>query len=323
MRVSRKMILAIMVGLLVFAGASVGVASEVYPSEPIRLIVPYSPGGGTDTSARIVADGMSKYIDEPVIVENRPGASGTVGTLLAAGEKPDGYTILFGIQATMAMNPSLFKAAKYSPDDFDGVALISESPYLITVPGDSPVNNYEDFAKAAQEGMTMANGGSSALLAARLLAKKADLAFTNVPYPGTGAAISDILSGRVDACISSPVSPLSHIKTGALKPILVTGLERFPLLPETPTAAELGFENFKVVGWYGVVAPKGVPRERLDILNEAFNKTVADPVISKKLSDVGVVPFKGGWNVDQVTGFIKQEYDFWSAEIKDAGLKAK
>lgn len=323
MRAKKGISLVLFTAILVFAMASVAMGAGDYPAEPIRLIVPYSPGGGTDTSARIVADGMSKYIDQPVIVENRPGASGTVGTLLAAGEEADGYTILFGIQATMAMNPALFKAAKYSPEDFDGVAMISESPYLITVPGDSEVDNYEEFAAAAQEGMTMANGGSSALLAARLLAKKADLAFTNVPYPGTGAAISDILSGRVDACISSPVSPLSHIKAGSLKPILVTSMERFHLLPDTPTADELGFEGFKVVGWYGVVAPKGVPRERLDILNEAFNNTVSDPVVNKKLSDVGVVPFKAGWNVDEVTEFIKEEYEFWSAEIKDAGLEAK
>lgn len=321
---TKRAILAGFASAFALAALPAAQAADDFPAEPIRLIVPYSPGGGTDVTARIVAEAVSEDIGQPVVVENRPGASGTVGTLLAAREKADGYTLLFGIQATMALNPSLFKAATYKPkEDFDGVALISESPYVITVPGASDINTYEEFAKAATDRMTMANGGSAALLASRLLARDADLKFSNIPYSGSGAAISDILAGRVDALISSPVSVLPHIESGALKPILATSADRYHALPQTPTADELGFEGFKVVGWYSIVAPKGVPQDRLEKLNAAFNKAVADPKTSQRLSEIGVTPSGLALGQQAVTDYIAKEYDLWTAEIADAGLEAK
>lgn len=322
--ISKRNLLSALAGALVLAAAQPAFAQDSFPEKPIRLIVPYSPGGGTDTTARIVADNMSQHLGQPVVVENRPGASGTVGTLLAKEAKADGYNILFGIQATLALNPSLFKAATYdSKTDFTGIAILSESPYVITVPGDSEIDTYEDFAAAAKESMTMANGGSAALLAARLLARQGDLSFTNIPYPGSGDAISDILAGRVNAMISSPVSVLPHIDSGALKPILVTSPVRYAALPDVPTAEELGFDDFNVVGWYSVVAPAGVPQERLDILSEAFNKTLADPEIRAKLEGIGVTPSSRGLDSAETTAFIASEVDLWSKEIADAGIEAK
>lgn len=320
---SRKISFFVLLALVVLASASTGFAASDYPSQPIRLIVPFSPGGGTDVCARIVAEGMSKYLDQPVIIENRPGASGTVGTLLARGEKADGYTLLFGIQATLAMNPMLYKSAKYSPKEFDAVALLTESPYLIYVSGKSEIMNREDFLEASKKRVTLANGASAAYLAARLLEKRMGVQFAHIPYSGTGPAISDILAGRVDACISSPVAPLPHIKSGAMRPILVTGMERIPDLPDTPTANEMGFEGFKVVGWYGVVAPKGVPRDRLEMLNDVFNKTIADEKTKERLLAVGLIPNSDAFKVDDVKKFIDGEYELWAAEIKDAGLEAK
>lgn len=318
---SKKTILSAVLSALALTLSS-GSWAEDFPDKPIRLIVPYSPGGGTDVTARIVAEGIAKYIPQPLLVENRPGASGTVGTMLASREKADGYTLLFGIQATMALNPSLFKAARYQPkEDFDGIALISESPYVITVPGDAGIDNYEQFAAAAGERMTMANGGSAALLASRLLAKQGQLNFSNIPYPGSGAAISDILAGRVNALISSPVSVLPHIEVDTLKPILVTSQERFPALPDTPTAEEVGFDGFKVVGWYGIVAPHGVPQDRLDLLNAAFNKTVNDPDVKMQLEVVGVIPSTAQLSARETSDYIAREYDRWTAEIKEAGLE--
>ncbi|GGF07825.1 tripartite tricarboxylate transporter substrate binding protein [Stappia taiwanensis] len=319
---TKRVFLAGVVSAFALAAFPAAQAAEDFPTKPIRLIVPYSPGGGTDVTARIVAEAVAADIGQPVVVENRPGASGTVGTLLAKREKADGYTLLFGIQATMALNPSLFKAASYAPkEDFDGVALISESPYVITVPGKSEINTYEDFAAAASERMTMANGGSAALLAARLLARDADLKVSNIPYSGSGAAISDILAGRVNALISSPVSVLPHVASGALKPILVTSAERYPALPDAPTAQELGFKDFKVVGWYSIVAPAGVPQTRLDRLNAAFNKAVADPATRTHLSEIGVTPSSLNLDAKAVSDYIGREYDLWTAEIAEAGLE--
>ncbi|EKF40042.1 Bug family tripartite tricarboxylate transporter substrate binding protein [Nitratireductor indicus] len=321
---TKRAFLTVAASAMALAMTSAGHAAEDYPKEPIKLIVPYSPGGGTDVTARIVAEGMAKNLAQPIIVENRPGASGTVGTLLAKSAKADGYTLLFGIQATLALNPSLFKSATYAPkDDFAGVALISESPYVITVPGKAGIADYKQFAEAATERMTMANGGSAALLAARLLARDAGLKFSNIPYSGTGAAISDILAGRVNALISSPVSVLPHIESGALKPILVTSTTRYHALPDTPTAEELGFKGFNVVGWYSIVAPKGVPQDRLDMLNEAFRKTIADEAIAKRLMDVGVTPAPGKLTAAETSEYIAREYDLWTKEIADAGIEAQ
>ncbi|WP_289044209.1 tripartite tricarboxylate transporter substrate binding protein [uncultured Aliiroseovarius sp.] len=322
--ITKRTLLSAVVGALALSVAVPAVAEEAFPEKPIRLIVPYSPGGGTDTTARIVADSMSKYVGQPVVVENRPGASGTVGTLLATQAETDGYTILFGIQATLALNPSLFESATYdAKEDFTGIALISESPYVITVPGNSEIDGYQSFAARATENMTMANGGSAALLAARLLARHGNLQFTNIPYSGSGDAISDILAGRVNAMISSPVSVLPHIESGALKPILVTGTERYAALSDTPTADELGYDGFNVVGWYSVVAPVGVPQDRLDILSEAFNNTVTDPNVQEKLLGIGVTPSTRGLDSAGTTAFIASEVDLWSKEIEDAGITPK
>lgn len=323
MMMARKFLIATLVVLSVFSLVFPVLAADDYPSQPIRLIVPFSPGGGTDVCARIVAEGMSKQIGQPVIVENRPGASGTVGTLLAREEKADGYTLLFGIQATLAMNPMLFKSAKYSPEEFDAIALLTESPYLIYVSGKSAIKSKEEFLTAAKDRLTLANGGSAAFLAARLLEKRMGVQFAHIPYSGTGPAISDILSGRVEAGISSPVAPLPHIESGAMLPILVTGMNRIPHLPETPTANEMGFKDFNVVGWYGIVAPRGIPRERLETLNKAFNKTVADEKTKERLLAVGLIANTQALNVDEVTEFILAEYELWKEEIKDAGLEAK
>lgn len=321
---TKRTLLSIAAGALALTVAAPVIAQDAFPEKPVRLIVPYSPGGGTDTTARIVADNMKEYLGQPVVVENRPGASGTVGTLLATQAEADGYTILFGIQATLALNPSLFKSATYnSKEDFSGIAVISESPYVVTVPGDSEISDYEGFAAAATENLTMANGGSAALLAARLLARQADLSFTNIPYSGSGDAISDILAGRVNAMISSPVSVLPHVESGALKPILVTSTDRYAALPDTPTADELGFDGFNVVGWYSVVAPAGVPQERLDVLSDAFNKTIANPDVQAKLESIGVTPSRRGLNSAATTEFIASEVDLWGQEIKDAGIEPK
>lgn len=299
-------------------------AQDAFPSKPIRLIVPYSPGGGTDVTARIVADAMADHLSQPIVVENRPGASGTVGTILAKQSAADGYTLLFGIQASLALNPSLFKAADYNAkNDFVGISLLTESPYVITVPGDSDISDFASFKTAATEGMTMANGGSAALLAARLLARQADLNLTNIPYAGSGDAISDILAGRVNSMISSPVSVLPHIESGALRPILVTSEERYPALPETPTAQEVGFDGFAVSGWYSIVAPAGLSEDRLALLNEAFNAALADETTQNRLIDAGVLPSARALDAAATTAFIAGEIDRWSAEIADAGIEAK
>ncbi|GAA5071501.1 tripartite tricarboxylate transporter substrate binding protein [Roseibacterium beibuensis] len=305
------------------AGAQ-GALAQTFPSEPIRMIVPYNPGGGTDVTARILAEALADVLPQPVVIENRPGASGIVGTVLATTAEPDGHTLLFAIQATVALNPSLFHAATYdAATDLDAVALLTEAPYVITVPGDSAIADLDDLVAAAsgEVRFTMANGASAAYLGAALLAAETGATFEHIPYSGTGDAISDALSGRVDALISSPVAVLPHIESGALRAIVNTGANRFPMLPDVPTVQESGIDGFNVAGWYAVAAPAGVPEDRLEILNAAFNEVIAREDVVEQLLQAGVVASPMGLEAAEVSAFFQREIDLWSAEIEAAGIE--
>lgn len=301
-----------------------GAMAETFPSEPIRLIVPYNPGGGTDVTARILAEALDGVLSQPLVIENRPGASGIVGTILASEAKPDGHTLLFAIQATVALNPSLFHAATYdAAQDLDAVALLTEAPYVVTVPGDSRIESVEDLiATASGDGrFTMANGASAAYLGAELLARETGARFEHIPYSGTGDAISDALAARVDALISSPVAVLPHIESGALRAIVNTGANRFPMLPDVPTVQEGGIDGFNVAGWYAIAAPAGVPQERLDMLNAAFNEVIARPDVAERLLQAGVAASPDAMTAAEVQAFFEREIDLWSGEIEAAGIE--
>ena len=305
------------------AGAPVALA-ESFPSEPIRLIVPYNPGGGTDVTARILADALDDVLPQPVVIENRPGASGIVGTVLATEAEPDGHTLLFAIQATVALNPSLYHEATYdAATELDAVALLTEAPYVITVPGDSPIADFDDLIAAAsgEARFTMAHGASAAYLGAELLAGETGAKFEHIPYSGTGDAMSDALSGRVDALISSPVAVLPHIESGALRAIVNTGANRFPMLPDVPTVQESGIDEFNVAGWYAIAAPAGVPEDRLEMLNAAFNEVIAREAVVEQLLEAGVAASPMGMDVGEVAAFFQREIDLWSAEIEAAGIE--
>jgi len=307
----------------VFGGELTAVA-QAFPSQPIRLIVPYNPGGGTDVTARILAEALTGILPQPLVIENRPGASGIVGTLLASQAEPDGHTLLFSIQATIALNPSLFHAATYDPAaDFDGVALLTDAPYVITVPGTSEITDFRGLIAAASNGgrFTMANGASAAYLGAELLARETGAQFQHIPYSGTGDAISDILAGRVDALISSPVAVLPHLESGALRAIVSTGANRFPMLPDVTTVQENGIDGFNVSGWYAIAAPAGVPQGRLDVLNAAFNEAIGRADVQERLLQAGVAASLLRLDAAEVSDFFDREITLWSAEIDAAELE--
>lgn len=308
-------------GLIVAAPAAI---ADSFPTQPIRLIVPYNPGGGTDVTARILAEALDGVLPHPLVIENRPGASGIVGTTLATQARPDGHTLLFAIQATIALNPSLFHAATYDPaTQLDAVALLTESPYVITVPQSSSVMTLDDLVAAASGAgqFTMANGASAAYLGAELLARETGARFEHIPYSGTGDAISDVLAARVNALISSPVAVLPHIESGALRAIVGTGANRFPMLPDVPTVQETGIDGFNVNGWYAIAAPAGVPQERLDMLNAAFNQAIAREDVAARLLQAGVAASPDGLNAAETQAFFHREIALWSAEIEAAGIE--
>lgn len=309
-----------------FAAATLQIGSgwaQTYPQQPIRFVVPFSSGGGTDVVARIYADELTKSLGQPVLVDNRPGAEGIVGTSAAAAAAPDGYTILLVLQATMALNPSLYKATNYDPaKDFTPIARISEAPYVVVVHPSLGVKSLDELAKKAKaepSKINYASGASAAFLASELLQKTMDVKFSHIPYKGSGPAITDLLSGRVGLMLSSPVSVLPHIKSGKLVPLAVTGLQRSPSLPEIPTVAELGYPGFDVVGWYGVSAPRGTPAPIAAKLAEAFAAAAGKPEVRASLERAGVDPASS--TPQQFSNYIGSELERWTGLIKEAGIQ--
>lgn len=303
--------------------ASQPVLAQDYPTKPIRFIVPFNAGGGTDVTARIVAGEMSKTLGQPVLVENRPGAQGIAGTKAGAEAAPDGYTIVFVLQATMALNPSLYLATNYDPvKDFEPVAQISESPYVIAVHPSLGVSNIAELVKLAKENsgkVNYASGAAAAHLSSLLFQRAIGVEMTHIPYSGSGQALTDLLSGRVGVMLSSPVSVLPHIQAGKLKAIGITSAQRSPSLPDVPTVAESGYEGFEVSGWYGIAAPKGTPADIVARLNKAVVDALASPEVKKSLEAAGVEAKSS--SPEELAKLIPSEIERWSALIKEAGIK--
>ncbi|MET3792796.1 Bug family tripartite tricarboxylate transporter substrate binding protein [Aquamicrobium terrae] len=314
----------------IFAGAVLGLAllggvtvAQDYPTQPINFVVPFNAGGGTDVTARIVAEEMAKILGQPVLVENRPGAQGIPGTRYGADAKPDGHTILFVLQATMALNPSLYQATNYDPlKDFAPVSQISESPYVIVVHPSLGVKDLQGLIALAKEKpgqVNYASGAAASHLASLLFQKAVGVEMNHIPYSGSGQALTDLLSGRVGVMLSSPVSVLPHIQAGALIPIGITSTERSPSLPDVPTVAESGYSGFKVSGWYGISAPAGTPDAIVEKLNAAVVQAIGTETVRDGLIKAGVEPKSS--SPDEFSKLIATEYEQWTVLIEEAGIK--
>lgn len=300
-----------------------GVLAQDFPSKPIMFVVPFNAGGGTDVTARIVADEMTKILGQPVLVENRPGAQGIPGTRYVVDAAPDGYTIGFVLQATLALNPSLYVATNYDPlVDLAAISQISESPYVIVVHPSLGVDTMEELIALAQSEpgkVNYASGAAASQLASLLFQTEVGVEMQHIPYSGSGQAITDLLSGRVGVMLSSPVSVLPHIEAGALVPIAVTGAERSASLPDVPTVAERGYEGFEVVGWYGISVPASTPDDVVAKLNDAVVEALASPSVLEKLQAAGVDPKSS--SPEEFATLVAAEHKRWTDLIKQSGIQ--
>jgi tripartite-type tricarboxylate transporter receptor subunit TctC len=298
--------------------------AQPYPGKPIRIIVPYPAGGAVDIIARIVGQPLSEALKQPVIIDNRPGASANIGMEMAAKAAPDGYVLLMasnGIATNMTLFPNLpFDGRR----DFAPVARIGFAPLVIVVPAASPARSLKDLvseAKAEPGKLTYASAGngSSGHLAGELLKSSAKIDVLHVPYKGGAPAITDLLGERISFMPINPVEVIVHIRSGRLRALAVGSNKRVPLLPEVPTVAEAGLPGYEATVWWGLVAPAGTPREVVEKLNAETNKALADPAVASKLSELGVV-ITGG-NPQRFAAFIEAQTDLWSGVIKAAGIK--
>jgi len=298
--------------------------AQSYPTRPIKIIVPYAAGGAVDIVARNVGQPLAEALRQPVIVDNRPGASANIGMEMAAKSAPDGYTLLMasnGIATNMALFPNL---AFDGRRDFAPIARVGYAPLVIVVPASSPAKSLKDLiamAKAEPGKLTYASAGngSSGHLAGELLKSSAKIDVLHVPYKGGAPAITDLLGERISFMPINPVEVLAHIRSGRLRALAVASDKRFALLPEVPTAGEAGLPGYEASVWWGLVAPAKTPPEIVRQLNAETNKALADPAIAGKLSELGVVITPG--TPEQFAAFINSQTELWAGVIKSAGIR--
>ncbi len=251
-------------------------AQDAYPSKPIRLLVPFAPGGAADAVARILSKPLGEQLGQPIVIENRGGAGGNIGADVVARAAPDGYTLLLGSSANLAINPTLYKSLPFDPvKSFAPVSLVVEAPHVIVVSAASPVDSVADLirqAKAAKQPLAYGSGGvgTPTHLAGQLFATRAAVDMRHIPYKGSGPALVDLMAQRLNVQIDSVPAVIGSIQGGKLKALAQTGKDRLPILPKVPTAAEAGLADFEVIGWFGVLAPAGTPQAVVERLNSAI-----------------------------------------------------
>ena len=278
---------------------SVHAAAEKYPSKPIQLIIPYTPGGNTDILGRLIAQKLGEAWDTRVVVENRPGAGGTIGVNMVAKAKPDGHTLALAAFGNIIVAKSLYKDLAYDPvNDLDPVILVATPPTILTATSSLPANNVTELIAYGKANPGVLNYGSSGKgtsnhLLAELFSELSGVKMTHVPYKGSGPAINDLIAGLTQLNFAPQPLVLSAIKTGSLKALAVTGTERMPMLPDVPTVAESGLPGYEGVGWFGLVAPKGTPPEIIHKLNAEVNRILNSPDVRKRLTDEGAKPVGG------------------------------
>jgi tripartite-type tricarboxylate transporter receptor subunit TctC len=310
---------------LLLAFAATAAFAQGYPSKPVRIIVPFAPGGNVDITARLVAPGLSEALGQPVVVENKPGAGGTIGADLVAKSPPDGYTLLMGSNSTFSVAPSLYPKNPYHPlKDFAPVIMIASAPFvLVTNPASSAKTAADLVAQAkANPGkltMSSAGTGSSNHLVGELFQEISGAKFTHIPYKGSGQALTDLMGGQVDLHFDQITSAASYIQAGKLKALLVTAPQRVPMLPDVPTTTEAGYPRFQATNVTGLIAPAGTPREIIDRLNAATQKTLAQPAIRERLAGLGADP--AGGTPEQFAAYIRDDFVKWTRIVKDANVK--
>ena len=311
--------IALCVALAAAAGTA---AAQSYPAQPIRMVVPFPPGGGVDNMGRIVAQKLGEAFGRQVVVENRGGANGMVGSELVARAPKDGYTLLMN-GANFVTTPSLFKKVTYDPiRDFDPVSLVALAPNVLVAHPSlqaSTVKQLIAIARARPGDVHYAGSGSGSTphLAAELFKVMTKTDMVHVPYRGTGPAITGLLSGEAGIMFMPALAAVPHIKSGRLKALAVTSSKRLPALPQLPTVAESGLPGYESSQWYGVTAPAGTPVEVLDLLNRTIARFMQTPEMRQRMSDAGSVAV--GSTREEFARHLRSEHDKWARVIKQSG----
>jgi tripartite-type tricarboxylate transporter receptor subunit TctC len=298
--------------------------AQKYPAKPITVIVPQAAGGANDTIARVVAQKLSEQLGQSVVIENRVGAGGNVGTAAAAKARPDGYTVMITADSAQVINPFLYQSTGFDPvKDFEPVAPLARAGYVLVAHPSFPANNVSELvalAKAAPGKYAIASAGNGTLnhLIGEMLQKAADIKLVHVPYRGAAAAATDVVGGQVPLSVQSMPSSIGFIRAGKLKVLGVVNERRLPALPDAPTIGET-IKGFGATPWYGMFAPAGTPKEIVRLLQDEVAKALDSAEARDKLAVVGCEPYKG--TAEQLAALVKDDLVRWSRIVKESGAK--
>ena len=300
-------------------------AAQSYPAKPVRMIIPWAPGGTTDILGRVLAQKMSEKWGQPVVVENRAGAAGNIGTEAAARAPADGYTVLVGTMSSHAMNPALYSSMTFDPvNDLAPISLLANVATVLVVPPSLPVNNVNELIALARQKpgqLNFASGGVASFnqLCAELLKMTAKIDIVHVPYKGGAPAVADLVGAKVDLLFTGAPVTMSHIKAGKLKVLAVTDSQRSAALPDTPTMGET-LPGYEFNNWYGIMAPAATPKALVALLNAETHRVLALPDVKEKFSSLGADPTPS--TPEKFGAVMKADAEKWAKVIKQAGVRA-
>ena len=301
-------------------------AAQPYPTKPITMILGFAPGGPSDVMARVLTKKMEEYLKQPIVIDNRAGAGGTIAGALTARAAPDGYTIMLASGSILAINVTLYKNVQYdSVKDYEPISMLGVQTNVLYTHPSVPANNIKEFvayAKANPGKLSFGSGGvgTPAHLAGELLRIKAGIEYTHIPFKGTGPTLQNVIGNHVPTAFNPPSPLIPHLQTGKIKAIAITTLERTPVLPDLPTIAET-YPGFDAATWHALVAPAGTPKEVIAALNKATVGALEDPAVRKALTDSGV-DVKSS-TPEWLRDYIKSEIPKWAEVIKASGAKVE
>ena len=322
-KLTRSLALGLALPLALSVTFNTAAHAQAYPAKPVRMIVPFPPGGGTDILARLVAQKLTEANHWTVVPDNRGGAGGTIGIAEAARAAPTGYDIVMGQKDNMVVAPWLYKNLSYNPvKDLTAVAHVAYTPVVIVTQANSKFKTLNDVvtaARAAPDTVTYGSPGNGTTihLAGEIFNGAAKIKMRHVPYKGSNAAMMDVLAGNVDLMVSSVPSAMAQIKAGKLRPLAVTSARRSTSLPDTPTVAELGYKDFDVSTWYGIFVPAGTPKDVVTLLNADINKLLATPEMKAAIIAQGAEP--QSMTPEQFGALLKTDYEKWKGIVQASG----
>jgi len=296
-----------------------------FPARPIRLVVPFPPGGATDIAARLIGERMSADWKQPVTVDNRPGAGGNIGADVVAKAAPDGYTLIVGVTGSHAINTSLYARMPYDPvKDFEAISQVAVVPNVVVVHPSVPAQTLRELVALAKKEPGKLNyaslgSGTAAHLTMEMFKTAAGIDLTHIPYKGSSPAVADLIAGQVQTMIDGLPSALPHVKAGKLRALAVTSAHRSAAAPDLPTIAESGYPGFSADAWSGLFAPKGTPRPIVDKLAAETQRILKLPEVQKRLADLGAEPV--GSTPAEFSEHVKREIDKWARVVKASGAR--